>query len=292
MCLIYENVCCPDQCYEPRWLPIADAAFFSDAVRPVTQQRVRWNTGMNVLLPDRSEYFWARADGQGRGPSPPSGVKGETALRYNELSIYTEAATPMAGMFIEMPYRAVYPDQYKFGAGFGDMNMGLKSLFFDSELVQVAIQFRTYMPIGSTSKGLGTGHVSLEPSTILSVKLTPDAYIQTQIAEWIPLGADPLYAGSVLRWGGSLNQTLCRPMPTVPVIGTLECNGWSFQSGKYTNPSTGEPMKSSGSTYVTLGGGARIYVCDRFDFGMGVAFAVTGDHYAAQLYTAELRWRY
>jgi hypothetical protein len=292
LCLIYENVCCPDPCYEPRWLPLADAAFFVDAVRPVTQQRVRFNAGRNLMFPDRSEYFWARADGKGRGPRPPNGAKGEAAVNYNELSIYTEAATATGGLFVEMPYRAVYPEQYNFGAGFGDMNMGLKSLFFDSELVQVATQFRTYMPIGRTNKGLGTGHVSLEPSVLISVKLTPDAYLQTQVSEWIPLGGDSDYQGSVLHYHGSLNQTLYRPLPTTPIVGTLEFNGWSFQHGKYTDPATGTPIKSSGTTCASLGGGVRLFVCDRFDAGLGAAFAVTHTHWAAQLYTAELRWRY
>ena len=38
---LYEALCCPDPCYEPRWLAVADAAFTCEAARPVTQQRAQ-----------------------------------------------------------------------------------------------------------------------------------------------------------------------------------------------------------------------------------------------------------
>src|SRR5262245_60252437 len=32
-CGLYEGVCCPDPCYEPRWIAAANAAFFVDSPR-------------------------------------------------------------------------------------------------------------------------------------------------------------------------------------------------------------------------------------------------------------------
>jgi hypothetical protein len=72
----------------------------------------------------------------------------------------------------------------------------------------------------------------------------------------------------------------------------LEFSGWSFQHGKYTDPGTGLPIKSSGETYASLGCGLRVFICDRIDFGFGASFAVTHDHWAEQLFRSELRWRY
>ena len=43
------------------------------------------------------------------------------------------------------------------------MNFGIKSLLFDCEMLQVAFQFRTYMPSGNFTNNLGTGQFSLDP---------------------------------------------------------------------------------------------------------------------------------
>src|SRR5262249_30215508 len=102
---IYNCIRCPDPCYEGKWYPLAGAAFFTEAVRPVTQQRFRWLSGNNVVLPDRSEFFWARADGSGKGPKPPSGFLGERRLRYNDLILVTEGGTGTITVIAETAYR-------------------------------------------------------------------------------------------------------------------------------------------------------------------------------------------
>jgi hypothetical protein len=292
ICALYECICCPDPCYEPRWMPIADSAFFVDSARPQTQQRVRWDCGLNLLFPDRSEFFWARADGSGKGPPPVAPAKAPLRIRYDELSLYTEAGTGAAGITFEMPYRAVDPDPGVRAAGFGDMTIGTKALLFDCELLQITMMFKTYMPAGNFRKGLGVGHVSLEPSLVIGLKLACDTYVQGQVAEWIPLGGDSDYQGAILHYHVSLNQVLFRVLPDVPLIGTLELNGWMFQDGAYTDPLLGPFQKSSGEMYVMPAVGIRLFVCDKIDFGFAAAFAVTERHFADQLYRTELRFRF
>ena len=46
------------------------------------------------------------------------------------------------------------------------------------------------------------------------------------------------------------------------------------------------------TTYFYVGPGMRLAFCDKLDIGFGVQFAVTGDHFAQQLYRTELRWRF
>ena len=89
----------------------------------------------------------------------------------------------------------------------------------------------------------------------------------------------------------SLNHCLYRFTPDVPLIGTLEGNGWSFQDGAYTDPVLG-PMKSSGFTYLSVGPGLRLSVCNNLDFGVGVAFPVTDPHWGDPLIRTELRFLY
>jgi len=295
---IYECVCCPDPCYQPRWIPEANAAFFQDYARPRTIQRFRWDHGIDLRFPDRSEFFWARDDGKGSGPTPPKkrvrGTRafGEGAVSYDQLYLYTEAATARFAFFTEFSYRTVYPDFEGFNSGFGDMNLGTKSLLLDCELMQISFQFKTFLPLGSARKGLGTGHVSLEPSLLASVRLAEQTYLQAQLAEWIPIGGDEDYAGAVLHYHFSLNHVLGRVTPDVPIIGTMELNGWSFQDGAYTNPYLTKPVFSSGMTYLSLGPGIRMSICDRIDFGSAVSLPLTSPNWGDATFRTEFRILY
>jgi hypothetical protein len=296
LCGVYECICCPDPCYDPHWIPLADAAFFVESARPQTQQWLGWDSGRNLTAPDASEFFWARADGKGRGPIPgshanPSGLLGERRVNYNDLFMYTEAALGNIGTFVYVPYRSLDGELVGHAAGFSDVQVGTKTLLFDCELLQIAFEFRTYIPSGDPGKGLGTGHVSLEPSLIVGVKVAPETYFQGQLAEWIPLGGDPDYEGAILHYHMSLNQVLWHILPDVPLIGTAEFNGYSFQTGQFTDPVLGE-TRLTGTTYASIGPGLRLFVCDKIDFGVGMAFAVTDHHFAEELFRSEFRWRY
>ena len=216
---LYRALCCPDPCYEPKWLAIADSAFFVEAARPQTQQRLRWDAGLDAILPDRAEYFWARADGHGKGPSPTGGYLAVRRLTYHELSLYTEVGSSGFSLFTEVPYRSLDPTGAPHAAGFADMNVGTKTLMFDCELLQLSFQFRTHIPMSNTMKGLGTGHVSLEPSLLVGLYLGPETYLQGQVAEWIPIAGDKDYAGAILHYHLSLNHVLWRPLSDVPLIG-------------------------------------------------------------------------
>jgi hypothetical protein len=292
LCDFYRCVCCPDPCYDPQWTPLPNAAFFVDGARPVTQQEIRWNGNMQGRFPDRSEYIWARADGQGKGPRPPTGVKGETGFTYNDLVLNTEIAIGKLAMITTFPYRSFDPDTYPHAAGFGDMSIATNTLLFDCELLQVSFEFRTYMPMGNALKGTGTGHLSLEPSVIFAVKCSHDTYVQAQFAEWIPLGGDPSYAGSIWHMHGSLNHVLCRILPDVPLIGTLELQTWSFQDGQFTDPVLGAFQKSSDTTYVMAGPGLRLFVCDKLDIGFAASFALTSEYFAREYYSVSFRARF
>src|SRR5262245_53758479 len=278
-CCLYECICCPDPCYQPRWLALADAAFFVESARPVTQTRLRWDAGLNGRLLDRNEFFWARADGNGKGPKPVAPFLAETGLRYDELRMYTEAATGAIGVSVDTPYRSVDPDLAPHAAGFADLTIATKTLLFDCELLQLAMLFRTHIPAGNFGKGLGTGHVSLEPGLIVGLKLSPKTYLQTMLTEWIPLGGDPDYSGAILRTGTSINSEVCRIHPDVPLIATFEVTTMTFQDGLFTDPVLGV-QRSSGRTYATLGPGLRLVICDKMDFGVGAAISVQDVHFA------------
>jgi len=308
---LYECLCCPDPCYQPSWIPEANAAFFVDYARPQTVTRFRYDALPHLEFPDRAEYWWAQSmynykgSFQGKGPQPPklvgprgNIVRGWSYVDMNIGSFYTEAAAKGASFFVEVPYESLnaYPKAppqlgsapFRHSAGFSDMNIGTKSLLLDCELLQLTFQFRSYFPIGNVGAGLGNGHVSLEPSLLTTVKLGPETYFQGQLAEWIPIGGDQAYTGSILKYGFSFNQVLYHCTPNVPVIGTFEMDGWTFQDGLYTNPFTG-PSKASNESYFNIGPGLRMSICKRIDFGAAVTWPVTYHYWADPWVRTELR---
>lgn len=291
--LVYENVCCPDPCYQPKWEPLADSAFFVDAARPKNHTRIRWDYGNHFSYPDRGEYFWARGDGNGKGPKATNpAIKSVPYIDYHELSLVSEIAAGPASVAISVPYRTVNATPFgKDAAGFADMTVTAKSLLVDSELFLLASQFRTYIPTGNFGKGLGTGHVALEPGLLFGLRLAPDTYLQGQVLEWIPIAGDPDYAGAHLRYGLSLNHVLWRPVRDVQLIATLELSGISFQDGLYTDPVLG-PRKLSGQNALSVGSGCRLFFCDTFDIGIAGNFGITGKYLVREQLRFEMRFRY
>jgi len=295
---LYDCICCPDPCYEPHWIAAADTAFFQDAARPATQMRFRWDTGWDMTAPDRAEYFWARQT----GPLGPHVIA--RSINYRELRLYTEGATDRIGVFIEQPYREVgvhespispNPNDVTF-SGFGDLNIGTKTLLLDCDLLQVSFQFKTFILTGAANKGLGTGHVSLEPAILNTLHLAPDTYLQCEIAYWIPVGGDSLYQGNIFHSHLAFNQVLWHLCRSVQLVGTMEFNEWSIINGNFTSPDVltggkGTPERAR-DTIFSLGPGFRFVICDRVDVGAGTAFAVTGDRWAEELVRAEFRWRF
>ncbi|MCA9258940.1 MAG: hypothetical protein KDA61_07060 [Planctomycetales bacterium] len=287
---IHRGLCCPDPCYNPKWTPLADAAFFTTAVRPTNQQRFRWDFAEDLNQPDRAEFFWARADGNGAGPNPNPQIAFR-GVDYDELTHYVEAAQGAVGVWFEYSYRSLDADGRHF-AGFGDMTTGAKTLLFDTELMQFAFQMKTFIPQGSPGKGLGTGHVSLEPGFVWGLRLSDRAFMQAELNEWIPLGGNDVYAGALLRYNVALNRELFRLPSGVLIMGVGELNGWRFQDGMFTDPTLGALRPASGDTYLNTGGGVRMYFCDRADFGVSGSFAITDEAWAQSTVRTEIRFRY
>jgi hypothetical protein len=278
---LYECVCCPDPCYEPRWVALADSAFFTDAARPITQMRIRIDQMWDMNSPDRAEYFWAQ-EGV-KGPKGPI-----RSLDVSDVRLYTEAAAGRAGISVEMAYRRTEKD---FSAsGFDDMIIGTKAMLLDCELIQITFGFKTYIPTGSPGQGLSTAHVSLEPSLIWALRLTPSTYLQAQTALWIPTGGDAAYQGDIFNYSFSLNQILYKPCNDFKVIGTLELVGWEMLNGSRTD-GNGIQVNAKGNI-LSAGPGFRVVICDRIDLGLGSLFAFTNQHWAEEQIRFDFRWRF
>ena len=318
---LYQCICCPDPCYEPKWEPAAFASFFADYARPRTVTRLRYDNLEDMTRPDRNQ-FWLNnvtpTHGSVRlagGPHNPTGgfVRGSGVItnlsaRLQQVSLYQEAAGEHGSFFVEYPYRQINESWAPTQAGFGDVNFGIKSLLFDCEMLQVAFQLRTFMPSGNFTDNLGTGLFALDPSILASLKLSPTTYFQGQFGNWVPLGGPGVkrsLAGGIFYWFMSLNQVLCYTTPDSPLIATLEMDGWSFEDGSYTGSissitSTTHPNqttklnhveKGGGVSYFNIGPGLRQSICNRVDFGGAITWATdSAAHWAQPWFRFEVRF--
>ena len=191
-------------------------------------------------------------------------------------------------------------------SGFGDMTIGTKAMLLDCCCLQATFIFKTTLPTGDFSKGLGTGHVSLEPSLVFGVPISQTWFLQIQQAYWIPIGGDPLYEANIYHGHYALNHELWCPCPGLRLVGTLELNHWVVFTGAFTDPdftislpskTNATPMATAiaqpaGASIISVGPGIRFVICDKIDFGVGSAIAVTGPRWASEEIRAEFRWRF
>jgi hypothetical protein len=309
LCGLYHCICCPDPCYEPCFVPLANASFFVDSARPVTQIRLRGDFGSELQFPDKAEWFWAQenvkgphfpnADSTGKLTKDtlifPKGSQapGEPNVDYSRGLLYNEVAVERFSFFTEINYLNVEPTLYPAASGFGDMNLGTKSLLLDCELMQFTFQFKTYLPTGNFTKGLGNHLVSLEPSLLTAIKITSTTYFQAQTAFWWPVGNTDSFSGPIFHYHLSLNQLLWSCGHDIQVIGTAELNGYDISGGSYTSPANGLPASAKEVTeIVSIGPGIRLSVCNKIDIGAGSAFQISHDRMERSLARVEFRWRF
>lgn len=295
-CGFYQCVCCPDPCYEGHWNALADAAFWQDAPRPVTQMNLTYDHVWSYPFADKAEFLFARGDGNGKGPKLGAGPNQNVS--YQDFRLYQEVAIDRFSLSIDLPYLEVQPDNTTGASGFGDMIIGTKSMLLDCELMQFSFGFKTFIPTGNFLNGLGTGHTSLEPALIMALKITPDTYLQTELAYRFPLGGDQTFQGPVLHYHVSLNQLLWHCGHDIKLVGVAELNGYELLGGAYTTglvAADGTPIIGSAKDIgdiLNIGPGLRLVVCDKIDFGIGSAFNFTSSSMGDEWLKVQFRWRF
>jgi hypothetical protein len=289
---MYQELCCPDPCYQPKWEPAAFASFFADYARPRTVTRIRYDNLENMEKPDRNQ-FWIKS-------SSMMNFKNHLIIpkmRLQQVYLYQEIAAGNGSFFVEIPYRQINPNFMPSQSGFSDINFGIKSMFYDHELLQLSTQFRTYTPSGNFQNNLGTGNFALDPSIMGSLKLGSDTYFQAQFGNWIPLGGSKL-SGGIFYGLMSVNQVLWYPRQDSPLIATLEMDFWAFENGGYTNAiNTGrdhtgaaQVFEKGGVAYFNIGPGLRQSICNKLDVGGAITFATASPHWAQPWFRFEVRF--
>lgn len=285
---------------------------YLDPAAPVTMFRLRYDTAVNNQFPDRGEYFYAKCGCfRAAGVDPKAhGPTGNTlSANYQDVRPYFEYAfNPRLSVFTELPVRFVNliagPPVPAFGpdlgreSGFSDMNVGFKYAFIAEQNRYLTFQWRTYLPTGDSERGLGTHHVSLEPSLLYYRRLSDRWLLQGQLTSFNPVGVSS-FASNVLQYGGGLGYVLHQG-ESCTVIPTVEMVGWTFLNGQKFNPTSngGLPESASGDTIVNVKPGVRIglgrapgpMMMQQQSIYAGFGIPVTGDQFYSNLFRVEYRF--
>lgn len=272
-----------------------------------TQYRFRFDHGNGVRLPDRAEYFWGQSGALtgNVSPTPEGPPRAETGVDYNDLKVYFEHA-PLSWIsgFVEVPTRFLNPEQNNNAVGLGDVNAGIKIALLACPDNYLTFQLRVYTPSGESDRGLGTGHVSIEPALLYYRQLHRNIDFWGEVRGLIPLskaqGPDNEdYAGDVIQYGlgGSIDLlTYCDSCKcgwglneNLSLIG--EMVGWSIVDGQaleVVDFSTARLLDVRGDNFLNGSFGIR-YTRNRHSFGVSFDKAITGDAWYDEMLRFEHR---
>ena len=264
------------------------APFFIEVTQPFNHYRARVDDVAGLQFPSRAEYFWA---------APPKGrTKPEQSVDYQDFRLQIETGNDQFSLATELPIRLLDPVVNDNTGGFSDMTLTQKAVLVNGDYWQISQLFRTYFNTGSARKGLGTGHISLEPGVLGRYKWSEQTYLHGELLYWIPVGgSDPVFAGERLRSGIGISTVLYET-DMFAAIPTFELAGWYFFDGAKRYPD-GTVANVDGEGFVNLHPGVRFVLGPRGDLGLfevGVAGGLgIGD---ARLYDSllrvDLRWSY
>jgi hypothetical protein len=266
---------------------------YIDSAIPQTQFKLLYESAYDDNRPDRAEFFYAKcgcfrtAAPPFTDPSAPGPRLPETSVDYQDIAGYLEYAFgPRFSVFVNAPVRFLNPQQNANTAGFGDMDAGFKLAMIACPDRYLTFQFRTYIPTGDASDGLGTDHVSVEPALLYYQRLADRLYFEAEFRVWDAIGGSD-FAGDIVRYGLGLSYDVyrCGRLRVAPVIETV---GWTVLDGKESTPVV--PVQdASGDTIVNIKLGARVWFGQGSSFYAGYGRALTGDVWYKDIFRLEYR---
>jgi len=267
---------------------VIHAPFEIDTTQPFGNFAIKTHMVTGQRFPDRAEFFWSRAGG--RGPALP-----ETSVNYQEVRLKLELGKGKFSTTTEVPFRWLDPERNANHAGLGDLTTATKTVLVDGEAWQITQFFKTHFNTGAPKMGLGTGHIALEPGFLFRYRWSEFTYLHSEVRYLFPLGADPLFAGEVLRYGLGISH-LWLQNDEVALIPTFEFVGWSISGGQQTSP-LAVPSPTDGTHIFNVYPGLRIVHDTNSDLGLlevGIrgSFPVSPHRWQDGSVGVELRWSF
>ncbi len=186
-------------------------------------------------------------------------------------------------------------------AGLSDLVVGAKAAVIAQPDRYLTLQLQTFIPTGDPDRGLGTGHVSLEPDALFYQRLSDSLEFQGQFGIWVPVGG-ARFSGEILIYGLGLGYVLynrgdVRVEPITEFVGWTVLDG--FESAVQPIIATPTPglalphghgvVDAGGQTIVNAKLGVRTYFGSRSDAYVGYGQALTGDRWYQEIVRVEYR---
>ncbi len=262
------------------------APFEIDITQPFGNFLWRTQAAYNLTKPDRAEAFWARP---GRGPLLP-----ESGVDYQEFRLRMETGNDVFSLATDVPIRLVNPEINGNTGGVGDIEMVQKTVLIDGSRWQMTQLLRTTFNSGSAKKGLGTGHVAMEPGVLWRFKYTELTYFHSELKMTFPLGGTPMYSGPLLKWGLGVSHVWYET-DTTAYLPTLEFTNIWVLDGQFIPFPSGVPVDIDGDGIFHLSPGLRIVHDTGGDLGVvelgtNAVFVVGSDGWYDALVRFDLRF--
>ncbi len=218
---------------------------------------VLFRSDRGLSTPDRLEYIWA---------TPSRGPSAETRVDIFDTVFRMVVGNGKMAAITETTMRSLNPDRNDNTVGFGDMKIGAKATVLDGRCTKVATVFNTYLKTGPSDRGLGTGHVSLEPGILLRRQINQHTFFHGEAKYWLPIAGTPGVAGDVLKLGTALS-TVWREDDRFAILPTIELATYTFLSGSATQPN-GLTRRINGEFAAELYPGMRCVFGPKREIGL------------------------
>ena len=266
------------------------ALFEIDASQPSNNFRLRFESARDWEFADRVEYFWSRIGK--KGPEFTNPLTFEPSVDYQDIRLSFEVGGSKFSATTELPLRFIDPTILSNTGGMGDMAITTKTVMIDGDSLQLTQVLRNQLATGSAKRGLGNGHVSMEPGFVASYKWSDRTLIHNELKLWFPIGGEPGFSGPVLRYGMGFANVLY-DSDTFAILPTFELVGWSILTGQ-KSVGLPNPQSIDGENIINLYPGLRI-VRDNgrlFELGINGGFSVTERHWYRSVLRLDLRWTF
>ena len=284
--------------------------------------RIRFDAGFNNSTPDLAEFFYAKCgcykglataipqafDPNAAGPGP--GVP--KSLNFQQLYLNAEFSPHRRfSAFVEIPYRWIQPNSFlaippfpafSSQSGLSDIRAGFKIAALADSRRYLTFQFKMYFPSGDPSKGLGTNHVSIEPTLLYYQKLSDRASFEAEMGGWHPIGrssgvpvsGSEKFAGDIFFYGFGPSYVLYRG-ESVRIAPVVELVGWHVLGGFQTQPGGpvfGAARETGGINIVNIKVGARTSFGNRNSVYAGYGHALTQAEWYTDIFRLEYRFSF
>lgn len=239
--------------------------------------------------PDRLEYLWAQPS-----KGPPNG---ERSVDFQDLKIVMIRSGPKFQIGTEMSFRSIDPQFNADSVGLGDMKISTKTVVKEGTNYHAAHFFETTLPTGYTTRGMGSGHVSMENDLLYSYRVNSRTYLHAQVGYWFGIAASPPVAGQMWHYGFGVTKVLWdHPIQDRALIAMLEFEGWTITDG-------GEHVLQADNTTTIVNPldpesiynfypGLRYIINEKATVALGGGLSASKAHWFEQMFRFEFRWMY